>query len=194
LPDGTLWFTEENVDQVGVIDSGTGQVREYLIGPGTMLPTNITTGPDGNVWFTEELGNNIVRLEPGDPPTWTRFPVPTEGVLPWDINPGPDGNLWFTTLAGRIIGKVTPQGQITEYTVPGEFGIAFITAGAGPHMWFTENDSDNVGSITVNGRVRQILDTGPYPFGITRGPDGNIWYCVGFGDAIGRVTLPRTTR
>jgi len=33
------------------------------------------------------------------------------------------------------------------------------------------------------------FDTGSYPFGITAGPDGNMWFCVGFGNAIGRVNL-----
>jgi streptogramin lyase len=31
--------------------------------------------------------------------------------------------------------------------------------------------------------------TGAYPFGITAGPDGNMWFCVGYGNAIGRVNL-----
>src|SRR5207244_5902100 len=122
----------------GVIDAA-GNIREYATGEGT-LPTFITTGPDGNVWFTEELGNKIVRLTPGNPPTMAEFPLLTDGALPWDINPGADGNLWFTELAGRHIGKITPQGVITEYAVPGEFGIAGIAAGPDGRMWFTEND------------------------------------------------------
>jgi virginiamycin B lyase len=65
LPNGDMWFTEENADQVGVI-TPQGFVTEYVAGS---LPTFITTGPDGNVWFTEELGNDIVRLDPADPST-----------------------------------------------------------------------------------------------------------------------------
>ena len=65
MPDGSFWFTEENVDQVGVIDH-LGNVMEFPTGLG-QVPTHITTGPDGNVWFTEELGNNIVRFDPDNP-------------------------------------------------------------------------------------------------------------------------------
>ena len=76
--------------------------------------------------------------------------------------------------------------------MPGEFGIAGIAASpSGNSLWFTENDSSNVGEISVNGVVGDIFDTGDYPFGITTGPDGNMWYCVGFGNAIGRVNLGR---
>ena len=116
-------------------------------------------------------------------------PLLTEGALPWDIAPGPDGNMWFTELAGRNIGKITPTGTVTEYPVPGEFGIAGISAGPSDRMWFTENDSSLVGSITLNGVVEQRYSTSPYPFGITNGPDGNIWFCGGYGNTIGRLSL-----
>ena len=176
LPDGTFWFTEENADQIGRIDQA-GNVTEYPAGEGT-LPTHITTGPDGNIWYTEELGNHIVRLNPNNPSERTRFPLLTDGALPWDITTGPDGNLWFTTLAARVIGKITPTGVVTEYTVPGDFGIAGIAAGPDGRMWFTENDSGQVGSITVGGQVgAERFTTGSYPFGITAGPDRNMWFC-----------------
>src|SRR5581483_6465889 len=166
----------------------SGQVTEYPVDQGT-FPTMITTGPDGNVWFTEEIGNAIVRLVPGNPPTMKAFPDPTDGALPWDINPGPDGKLWFTELAGRHVSKISVSGRITQYLIPGDQGIDGIAAGPDGRMWFTENDTAHVGSITVSGNVRPIYDTGSYPFGITAGPGGNMWYCVGFGDAIGRVRL-----
>src|SRR5205823_8287867 len=174
--------------QVGVIDE-QGNVSEYPTGE-VQLPTFIATGSDGNVWFTEELGNDIVRLDPQDPFAQTDFFLPTDGALPWDISPGPDGNLWFTELAGRNVGKITPAGAITEYPVPGEFGIAGIAASpSGDSLWFTENDSGLVGTITVDGVVGETFSTGSYPFGITAGPAGNMWYPVGFGNAIGRVDL-----
>ena len=187
LPDGTFWFTEENVDQLGVLDQ-QGVITEYPLTPG-VFPTSIATGPDGNVWFTEEIGNAIGRLNPADPSKIKLFTVPTEQSLPWDISPGPDGKLWFTELAGRNIGRITTRGHIREFPVPGELGIAGITAASDGRMWFTENDTSKVGSITLRGHVRKIYDTGSYPFGISGGPDGNVWFCVGLGNAIGRVRL-----
>jgi virginiamycin B lyase len=194
MRDGGLWFTEENVDQVGVIYP-SGAVYEFPVGMGN-LPTFITTGPGGNVWFTEELGNKIVRLTPGltgITPKMVEYPLLTDGALPWDINPGPDGNIWFTELAGRNIGKIAPNGTITEYPVPGEYGMAGIFADPrGDRMWFTENDSGQVGSIRLDGTVDpERFPTSPYPFGITAGPDGNMWFCVGYGNAIGRLNLSR---
>ncbi len=191
LPDGSLWFTEENVDQVGQIYPN-GAIYEFPTGPGE-LPTSIAAGPGGTVWFTKELGNKIVKLtpgpNPGDPPDMAEYPLLTEGALPWDIAAGPDGNMWFTTLAARIIGKVTPNGTITEYPVPGEYGIAGIAWGPSDRMWFTENDTGLVGSITTDGVVEERFGTSPYPFGITYGPDGNMWFAGGYGNTIGRLSL-----
>jgi streptogramin lyase len=46
-----------------------------------------------------------------------------------------------------------------------------------------------VGGITPDGTVLSTISTRPYPFGITSGPDGNLWVCEGYGDAIARVRL-----
>src|SRR5947207_1160935 len=99
------------------------KITEFPLPRPDSRPYTITPGPDGNVWFTEELGNAIVRLVPGDPPTMTAFPDPTDGALPWDINPGPDGKLWFTELVGRHVSKISVSGNITQYTIPGDYGI-----------------------------------------------------------------------
>jgi virginiamycin B lyase len=131
-----------------------------------------------------------VRLQPATG-EMKAFPDPTDSALPWDITTGPDGKLWFTELAGRHVSKISVTGRITQYTIPGEYGIAGIAAGPDGRMWFTENDSGLVGSITVHGTVKPKYPAGSYPFGITAGPDGNMWFCVGYGDAIGRVRLPQ---
>ncbi len=93
------------------------------------------------------------------------FPLLTEGALPWDIAPGPDGNMWFTTLAGRIIGKITPNGTITEYPVPGEYGIAGIAWGPSDRMWFTENDTASSGRSRRPAWSKSGSERAPIPSG-----------------------------
>src|SRR5215471_6445674 len=46
-------------------------------------------------------------------PGITEFPVPNSG--PSAITVGPDGNLWFVEISGNNVGKITPQGNITQY-------------------------------------------------------------------------------
>jgi len=50
--------------------------------------------------------------------TVTEFPIPTLNSGPYDIVSGPDGNLWFTEDSENKIGRITPAGVITEFTIP----------------------------------------------------------------------------
>src|SRR5438128_2358664 len=62
-PDGNLWFTESNANQIGRITT-SGGFTEFPL-PTTCgssfgcEPIGITAGPDGNLWFTEGGGNKI---------------------------------------------------------------------------------------------------------------------------------------
>ena len=69
---------------------------------------------------------------------------------------GPDGNLWFTEFSGNRIGRITPQGVVTEFSAgigPGA-GPNAITAGPDGNLWFTENLVDRIGRITPAGGRR----------------------------------------
>src|SRR5450432_3836757 len=53
-PDGNLWFTEFNANQIGRI-TPAGVVTEFSAGiTAGSGPEFVTGGPDGNVWFTEQ--------------------------------------------------------------------------------------------------------------------------------------------
>ena len=51
-PDGNLWFTEGNGNQIGRITTA-GVITEFPIPTANSDPYGIAAGPDGNLWFTE---------------------------------------------------------------------------------------------------------------------------------------------
>src|SRR5260370_24884826 len=59
-PDGNLWFTEDNVNQIGRI-TPSGAITEFPVSGGR--PFGITTGPDGNLWFTEDVADKVARID-----------------------------------------------------------------------------------------------------------------------------------
>jgi streptogramin lyase len=61
-PDGNLWFTEVNGNQIGKI-TPSGVITEYKIPTSNSMPRGIATGPDSNLWFAESAGNKIGKLE-----------------------------------------------------------------------------------------------------------------------------------
>ena len=72
-------------------------------------------------------------------------------MQPTGITLGPDGNLWFTLRGGDgAIGRITPQGVITEYTAGLTPGGAptDIVEGRDGNLWFTLSaDPGGIGRI-----------------------------------------------
>ena len=119
---------------------------------------------------------------------------------PLDIAAGPDGNLWFTDQDAPAIGRITPQGQVTEFsqglstwipTAPGPFGPLGIAAAPDGNLWFTEGSRGLIGRITPLGEITEFsqgLSPGSYPLWIAAGPDGNLWFTALEQSGIGRIT------
>ncbi len=52
-PDGNLWFTELDANNIGEINPTTHVITEFTLPTANSYPYCITAGPDGNLWFTE---------------------------------------------------------------------------------------------------------------------------------------------
>ncbi|HEV8394572.1 MAG TPA: hypothetical protein VGQ37_09875 [Vicinamibacterales bacterium] len=127
----------------------------------------------------------------------------------WQLALGPDGAIWFTltrcdepqcvtTVRHDFIGRITADGQLTEFPLPfdpqphgaGPFGI---TAGPDGALWFALIRGDAIGRITTSGALTFFpLPPSPVPpsdnapYEITAGPDGALWFTQAF--AVGRIT------
>lgn len=121
------------------------------------------------------------------------------GTRPQALVSGPDGNLWFAGLRyvpdgfADVVGKITPQGEVTEFTVgthSANVGLSDIAVGPDGNLWFTEGGRPKVGRITPGGQVTEfdLSDPGASPDEIAAGPDGNLWFTEFRGGKIGRIT------
>ena len=77
----------------------------------------ITAGPDGALWYTC-YPNIVGRVTTGG--QFSEYTT-TANSNPYGIVAGSDGNLWFEENANNAnnasVGRITPQGTITEYNV-----------------------------------------------------------------------------
>jgi len=187
-PDGNLWFTEENGNRIGRI-TPEGQINEFNIPTFDSQPEDIVTGPDGNLWFTELDGNKVARITPEG--VITEFPLMNADSFPTNIIVGPDGNLWFTETDRN--GRITPDGQITEFdyiTSANGWGIAL---GPDGNLWYCASNGVTgaayIGRMTPEGTVTEFpLANFSKPLSIVAGEDGFLYFTENENNKIGRVT------
>jgi streptogramin lyase len=190
-PDGNSWFTEDNNNGVGRV-TPAGVITEFTAGFPTGNPRGIVTGPDGNLWVAQAGGDGAIArvTKAGDV---VEFPVPTAGD-PTDIAVGPDGNLWYVDPAADVIGRITPEGSITEFTDGLSTGAqpTSIVKGSDGKLWFTEHAAGRIGKITTAGVITEFssgLSGSGEPADIAAGPDGNLWFTLQADPGgIGRIT------
>jgi streptogramin lyase len=192
-PDGDLWLmTAQDILRM----TPGGSVTDYAPSLGGALPVGIAVAADGSLWFTDGEGAGAIDhlTEPGQ---LTRYAT---GLTPGGdvdgITLGPDGNMWFTERAGRI-GRITPQGVITEFAAPGGSPSQIVT-GADGNLWFVQRGVVGaVGRITPSGAITEF-PTGAVPQDIAPGPDGQMYFTEPYGvenlppwgpPAIGSISL-----
>ena len=182
-PDGALWVTEYNSNQIGRITTA-GAITAF---PAAGNPWGIAAGPDGALWFTELAGNQIGRVTTSG--TLSQFPIPTANAQAGSIVAGPERALWFAEQYGNKIGRITTGGSISEFLIPTAGANSYaITAGPDGALWFTENNK--IGRVTTSGVFTEysIPTFDPIANGITAGPDGALWFTEAGSNKIGRIT------
>ena len=190
-PDGNLWFSEESLGGVGRI-TPAAVITEFTAGFPTGSPRGIVTGPDGNLWVAMAGGAGAIAkvTKAGEV---TEYPVRTAGD-PTEIAVGPDNNLWYTDPAANLVGRITPNGSVDEFSagLTAAAGLAGIAKGPDGALWFTEADAGKIGRITTSGAITEFssgISGGSEPTDIVKGPDGNLWFTEKGGQGgIGRIT------
>lgn len=213
-PDGNLWSTGF-AGEVFRVTTG-GIVSHQTVAPYGALQ-GITPGPDGRLWFTAGTGPNA-SADPAIGQITTHGTVRefstgiTPHSLPLDITEA-EGDLWFTEFYSGKIGRITPQGSVSEFQLVPETGSNPTAAGSGlfsiaaddGYLWVTNINNDSIYRIapsecsaqpgTTQGGCDNVLDIGladnaagvsGAPGSIAAGPDGNLW--VAYGSALLRVT------
>ena len=156
-PDGNLWFTE-SINQIGRI-TPTGAIDEFSLPDGSDFGGEITKGSDGAVWFTLPRGR-IGRITTAG--TVSEFAIPRFPPQVLDgITLGPDGNVWFTEASYPVgrdpgpgpfpnrVGRITPNGAITEFDLPNSLAYPVgIAAGSDGNIWVAEFMASKIARIS----------------------------------------------
>jgi virginiamycin B lyase len=197
-PDGNLWFTERQINSVGMLPSSGDNPTNFpapVVSAGglTLRTQSITAGQDGNLWYlATEAGNGVVG----------KFTTAGVGTVVSAVIANRlfsitwvGGNLWFTGVANSVltIRKMTTDGAVTEYPVPSPNTFGSATSGivGGPdlNIWFTESSANKIGRITPSGVITEFaLPAGSGPGAICVGTDQALYFTEAGTNKIGRMT------
>jgi len=103
----------------------------------------------------------------------------TPDASPFGIAAGPDGNLWFTEQKIAKVGRITPNGTIKEFALPGGTSPNSIASLGPTTLYVTDQGANKVYLVQTNGPNDPTITPGTAtldgPKGIAAGPDGNLW-------------------
>jgi streptogramin lyase len=117
----------------------------------------------------------------------------TAGYRAYDIEATADGYLWFTHTIAVV--RFDPSTGSTLGNYPLGTGKSFqtIDADADDNLWVADSNErlykivSATGSSTAYEIPAATFPTGCQPFGVTAGPDGNIWFTCWQDKSIGRL-------
>ena len=164
-PDGNLWFTEAGPGghKIGRI-TPNGVITEFALPDQNADPNAITRGPDGNIWFT---GQDFTTARGMNPPTFigrisltgevTVFRI-ADDATPSSITAGSDGNLYFVEQYANKIGRITPDGTISEFIIPTNSTYPNgITSGPDGNVWFAEGLNSFGGQGSLPNQIGKFI-------------------------------------
>jgi streptogramin lyase len=188
-PEGEMWATAD--EAAARITTGEPPVLTLLSEPETW-PGRIVAGSDGNMWFARGGSNvtEIGRLTPAG--EITEFNKGATHRPHW-MTLGPEGDVWYTAgipgakgisekYESSAIGRITPSGQVSEFTagLTSQPTLKQITTGPNGDMWFVNDGSPyTIGRVTPTGEIKEFtISENPElkPSGITAGTNGNVYF------------------
>ncbi len=198
-PDGNIWFVEPTgLGRLTVGGAGAGTINQFSLNlSASSSPAFLDSGPDGNLWFTDTGANLIGRVNTSGVLTGA-FSLGQVNVGLNGITAGPDGAMWFLEGNTNAMGRITTGGTITRTNMnlpsgANPFEVYWSGVGGDNFLLFTQNGNDGIGlfdtSQPVGSRFRGTIPTTPggAPTGLTRTPDGALYFTEGGTNTIGKI-------
>ena len=155
--DGGVWYTAQNLGDLGWLDPITGETVHIPLGDGAR-PHGVIVDDSGTPWITDGGLNAIVSVDPSTREV-TVYPLPEDhpdANLNTAVFAG-DGRLWFTGQSGIYGSLDTGSGEMTVYDAPRGRGPYGITATPDGDVYYASLAGSYVGKIEADGDAT-VLD------------------------------------
>ena len=167
------------------------EARSFALPQGA-YPHDVAVTAGGTVWYTEQRAGALGQL---DTRTGQVELIPLgAGAHPHGVIVGPDGAAWITEGGLNAIQRVDPATrEVRTWRLPEARGHTNLNTAAFDgrgNIWFT-GQNGIYGRLDPLTGAMQVWDAprGRGPYGITRTPDGNIWYVSLANNYLARIDL-----
>ncbi len=188
-PDRALWFCESGASKIGRFDPADASFREFA------LPRRQR---HADRHHHRRRRQHVVLRQEGQQDRPHHHAAATSrcstcrhpNAGPDGTLVGPDGNVWFSETELSRIGRITPDGKVTEFAdgiSPGARPLSIAERDGA--MWFSEAAGNRVGRITMDGVVTEfpIPSHDSQPRAMATHPDGSIWFVQTSTNSLGRI-------
>jgi virginiamycin B lyase len=161
---------------------------------------DVTAAGDGSFWFCGQRDGTLNRLDPRDGGIRVvdlRAPG-AERAAPHGVVRGPDGAAWVTEGGQNAIARVDPRDhRVMVWPLPARFANGNLNTGVFDDRgtyWFT-GQNGILGRFTPATERMEVWEAprGRGPYGITKTPQGGIWYVSLAGNHLAEIDSAATT-
>lgn len=145
-PGHQVWFTEPANNRIGELNTHTNSFTFTAIPTPDAGLVGMVRDHDGDLYAVERSADKVARLDPRTG-LFTEWTLPV-GAFPNRLAVDTRGNVWFTELDTNQLGRIGPDGHLSELPLPG-----------GP-VGLTFNDGQLYAALFVQGAVAQISTRG----------------------------------
>jgi len=187
--DGTVWFTIEFSNSIGVLRNGT--ITKLPKGRQNLEPIGLAVDSHGFAWYTDAPARVIARIAPDG--TITAFPLQGPVAKLARLTVGPDDAVWFAEATSLAVTRLK-GGTFTRFAAnsvsAAPFGVAVGREGT---VWATLQNVNRLVRISRDGRLSEldVPTRGSVPSDITVDPTGAVWFLEFRGNKIGRYAAGR---
>jgi virginiamycin B lyase len=194
-PDGSVWFTLEASDTLGILRDGT--VQKLPKGADSIEPLGLAIDASGRAWYTEAPKQRISRASTDG--TIASFALATPVARLGRLAVAPGGDVWFAEtslvsltqlkdgqLIRHVLGSFSPDTPMDA----APFGVAVARDGT---VWATLQSVNKLLRLAPNGDTTafEVPTRGSGLGDVAVAADGAVWFMEVAANKIGRFTAGR---
>jgi len=180
-PDGSLWYTAQQVNKLGRVDPATGAIKEFPLPTPDSGPHGLVVDRNGNVWYTANSKGLIGKLDPRSGRV-TEYPIKdSRGRDPHTPVLDQQNIVWFTVEEGNTIGRLDPKsGDITLTDVPtphaAPYGIVVSSRGTPFFCEFGSNKLADINPETLKVTEHPLPNADARPRRLALAADDSLYF------------------